>query len=687
MTDSNRATIARVVAIIASSSSLTMHSGAQAAEPEESLSEVIVSATRSPTSLARVPESVSVLSENLIEQTPAGSLDDVLRSVPSINLLGVSSYSVHPTANFVSMRGLGYGARSLVLLDGVPLNDSFFGSVQWSLVPLDAVQRVEVIRGGGATLWGNYAMGGVINVVTHVPESRELRFTAGGGSYGTYRANAYMASPISDRVRVGLNLGAKGTDGFQGVDPAHRNPIHVPTSSRARNVQLTTQFELTDSLSGDFRAAYRDYEQTFISAKSQNDQRQWNFAGSLAKTFGNASITGTVFRTDSDFHTDNTNAVPGVPFGTAEFVQNRHTTPVESNGASLLWALTDDSWLRLVSVGLDYQQVRGSNTAEILDVQEALVRTDIGKGAQQFAGVFAQVHVFPTDALEILASARYQYYENYDGFDGTPGGSGMVPDADTTSFDPRISVRYSLSPLFALRAAVYKAFHAPSLDTLYRSTSVPEGIFRSNVALTPEKLKGGEVGFDFTPSGVRAQVTYYYNIVDDLLTARNLEDAELPPGFFFGSLNINAGKLRATGVESEVDWVISDSLRATASYTYSESVIRENPLDPTTIGRQVSYVPRNSASASLSYEGAQGLGVATRLRWADRMYGDNVHTLPIDSYFVVDLSLSYALTRNFEPFIEIENLFDRKYIGDNSGFAPPQLGTPFTVFVGVRAQF
>ena len=74
-------------------------------------------------------------------------------------------------------------------------------------------------------------------------------------------------------------------------------------------------------------------------------------------------------------------------------------------------------------------------------------------------------------------------------------------------------------------------------------------------------------------------------------------------------------------------------------------------------------------------------------RWLSSSWSDNDHTLPIDSHVVIDLSARYPLVHGLEGFVQIENLLDRRYVADNSGFSPPQLGTPLTVFTGVRAVF
>ena len=117
--------------------------------------------------------------------------------MPSVNVPQTASYQVHPTANSVSMRGLG-GIRALVLLDGVPINDPFFGYVQWNRVPMESIQRVEIVRGGGSPLWGNYAMGGVINLLSRRPGAEPQRvFLLNRSTRGATDAVAFLSAPLA----------------------------------------------------------------------------------------------------------------------------------------------------------------------------------------------------------------------------------------------------------------------------------------------------------------------------------------------------------------------------------------------------------------------------------------------------------------------------------------------------------
>ncbi|MBS0419609.1 MAG: TonB-dependent receptor [Proteobacteria bacterium] len=654
------------------------------ADPAES---VVVTATRSARAINEVPESVSVVGAQAIADTPGQALDDILRRSASVDLPNATSYQLHPTANNISMRGLG-GIRALVLLDGVPMNDPFFGYLQWSRVPLELVKQVEIVRGGGATLWGNYAMGGVINIRTRDPETDELAAEFSGGSFGTYRANAFGSYLLSDSARVAVSAGRNHTDGFMQIGPDVRGPVDVPTAFTSNNAAFRASTDLTSSLKATARVDYFDNDQTLQTRLSHNAQHTWNYAGSLQQQFlQSADLTLTAFGSDSTFTTDNTGGFAGIPENQAEFLENVHRTPVKDVGISLAWSHPLNwGWLRSYSFGTDYHRIAGEDVSDIFDETGTRVRTDIGRGKQRFWGGFAQTSIKPLDALEILASVRFQSFHNFAAFDGTPGGLGNAPDSSESSVDPRVSVRYSLTSVFALRAAYYSAFRAPTLDNLYRAFSVPFGIFYANPELVRESLKGGEVGFDIHTARLRTQVTAYTNSIDNLITSRTLQFNELPPGFFFGTRNINAGKARSRGLELETQVDVATGWTASVAYNFADSRITANALDPASVDKQIADVPQNRASVSVTYQSPWGLRLTPQFRWLQSSYGDNDHTLAVDAQHIVDLSAAYSISKNAEVFLHFENLFNERYIANNSGFNPPLRGTPFTAIAGAKVR-
>ena len=159
---------------------------------------VTVTPTRTEKALGEVPVSANIIEKETIRQSPAVVADDVLRQVPTFSLFRrSSSLSSHPTAQGVSLRGIGPSgvSRTLVLVDGVPFNDPFGGWVYWTRVPLLSVDRIEVVDGSSSSLYGNYGMGGVINIAT----SRSARRTIEGKPQYGSRTSPKVDFFASDR--------------------------------------------------------------------------------------------------------------------------------------------------------------------------------------------------------------------------------------------------------------------------------------------------------------------------------------------------------------------------------------------------------------------------------------------------------------------------------------------------------
>jgi outer membrane receptor protein involved in Fe transport len=125
---------------------------------------------------------------------------------------------------------------------------------------------------------------------------------------------------------------------------------------------------------------------------------------------------------------------------------------------------------------------------------------------------------------------------------------------------------------------------------------------------------------------------------------------------------------------------------ANVAYTYTHSQIVENPVDPGSVGQQLFGVPKNKASAMVAYAGPSGFKAAMRVRYQQAHARDPGHTLVEPSYTVWDLSVAYRLNKHLEIFGNVENLFNVTYVASNNGFGPPQLGTPFSPFVGLRLR-
>jgi len=151
---------------------------------DQKLNDMVVNATRSGTQLDQMSLNTTILTKEVLESSPDQTIDQVLKNVPGVFLNDVPYYQKDPTGQSINVRGLGYG-RTLVLIDGLPANDAFYGTVQWNLVPMSSIESVEFVRGGVSSLYGNYGMGGVININTKTPKNSSQEVSASIGSYAT----------------------------------------------------------------------------------------------------------------------------------------------------------------------------------------------------------------------------------------------------------------------------------------------------------------------------------------------------------------------------------------------------------------------------------------------------------------------------------------------------------------------
>src|SRR6185369_7230624 len=190
---------------------------------------VTVTPTRTEQRSGAVPASLSVLTSEDIQNSPAVVADDVLRQIPTFSLFRrTSSLSSHPTAQGVSLRGIGPSgvSRTLVLVDGTPFNDPFGGWVYWTRIPTESVDRIEVVDGSSSSLYGNYAMGGVINIVSAAPERRSFEIKPQYGNHNSPKVD-YTASDVWGKLGLTTDGSVFDTDGFPIVTPSEKGIIDI----------------------------------------------------------------------------------------------------------------------------------------------------------------------------------------------------------------------------------------------------------------------------------------------------------------------------------------------------------------------------------------------------------------------------------------------------------------------------
>src|SRR5687767_12453761 len=217
-------------------------------QPAAIRDEVTVTPTRGEQQLGTIPASVSVISGQEIQSRAAVVPDDLLRQLPEFSLFRrSSSLSAHPTSQGVSLRGIGPSgvSRSLVLLDGVPFNDAFGGWVYWTALPMESADRLEVVNGASSSLYGSYAMGGVVNIVTRPPERRTLALKTQYGSRQSPKVD-FRGSDVWGKFGVSVDGSVFDTEGFGNVLPSLRGPVDTKVAVQFNSVAVKADYNPSD---------------------------------------------------------------------------------------------------------------------------------------------------------------------------------------------------------------------------------------------------------------------------------------------------------------------------------------------------------------------------------------------------------------------------------------------------------
>ena len=578
---------------------------------------VTVTPTRSAKRLGDVPVSANIIEKEVIRQSPAVVADDVLRQVSTFSLFRrSSSLSSHPTAQGVSLRGIGPSgvSRTLVLVDGMPFNDPFGGWVYWTRVPMESVNRIEVIDGSSSSLYGNYGMGGVINIISTTPARRSVEFKTQYGNRNSPKAD-FFASDVWGKLGVAVEGGAFNTEGFPIVTASERGIIDNNAEVDFRNLNVRADYRANDRLSVFFRGGYFKEDRVNGKINEVNDTK-WTAVGGGVRVRmpDDSDFQATVFTDDNTFHSTFlavTAPSATVPARSIVRLATDQTVPANAVGTMVQWSRAIGRQ-HFFSTGFDWRQVDGDSLEDAYIATPGApivpptapatlsLRRNSG-GTQDSVGFFLQ-DVFSMNNFVATLSARVDNWKNHDGHifensavTGLPsaGNRGELPDKEDTVVSPRGALLYRLSNRVSLWGDVGWGFRAPTLNELYRQFSV--GLVRTlpNENLGPERLFGGEAGVRLEAArNVSVRSTFYDNTVKDPVSnvtiATNLQQRQ------------NLGRTRIRGWQNDVEMRVGTSIRVAAGYLFNNAKVTENPANPALVGLYLPQVPKHRGSVSFS---------------------------------------------------------------------------------------
>ena len=476
---------------------------------------VVVTGTFQPLSLDEIDRSVSVLFAREMDLT-LNSLTDLLRLDPSLDLQARAPDGVQTD---LSIRGSTF-EQTLVLLNGQRLNDVQSGHHDMDIpVPLDSVERVEVMRGSGSALYGSDASGGVINIVTGPPEGWEMRVRAAAGNDGVNQQRVSLADSLG-AVSEQLSVARDFSSGFQ-------------PDRDYRNLQLASDTRLLTGLgSSSLTLAYMDHpfgaDQFYGPYPSWEDTKTWWLG--FQQALGKKTWFDFAYRRHSDLFVlvrDNpplyTNHHHDQDFQTSL----RRSDPLAANVT--------------FSYGFDA-------------LHESIASNNLGIHARSRGAVHAAVDFRALKRFSLSIAAREEVYRDFSG-----------------QFSPSIAGGAWLARQLKLRASASRSFRIPTYTDLYYSDPANQG----NPNLLPEHAWTYETGLDWNPTArVRAGATVF-----ERRERNGIDYYRASPNDIWQALNIDS--LNFTGVETSLHVTLSRAQSLDLRYSWLMGVQNTVPIGAT----------------------------------------------------------------------------------------------------------
>ncbi|MGE0682390.1 MAG: TonB-dependent receptor plug domain-containing protein [Candidatus Binatia bacterium] len=606
---------------------------------------VVVTATRTETPLQETAASITVVGEDDIQRQQANTVADALRIVPGLDFTPNGSRG---TTTNILIRGA-ESDQTLVLIDGVEVNSVTLGAYDFSNLTTENIERIEVLRGGGGTLYGSQAIGGVINVLTKKGEGAPtISLSSEGGNGATYRETLSFSG---SQGIVGFSgaLANIDTDGFRSFNDGHRN--------FTANARIDADLLSQGSLRGFFR--YGDAKiglfnnKNYLSLPDPNARQLESsilMKGEWEQTIGasfNYRIAGAYVKNNQRFFDEPDQFDP--------FGSGISRIPVELKMGEIQ---ANYSWqdLSLTTAGFEFKD-------RAADVRSNFsgFRSDFNKGRNNFAYYLQERLRLLNERLFVTAGFRVDDNEDF--------GMHVTPSWSIAYLIPQTGTK--------LKGGFAEGFRAPNFNELF----FPDF---GNPNLGPETSSEWHVGFEQSAwnSRVSLETVYFSRRVKGLIEGVLVD----PDNFIF--LAQNKGRADVQGVEVIPVLRLSPRWNTSGYFTF---------LDFDTTDGRLLRRPRTHGTVQLNYQapllhrGDDLLNVYLSVKVVgDRNDIDPRQGRPGTNpmFARTDVAISYLLPPWRGPFPrvtiygKIENLFDRNY-QEVLGFRSP----PLNYLVGIRATF
>nr|WP_289095056.1 ligand-gated channel protein [uncultured Halomonas sp.] len=618
--------------------------GAVAAQETPQLNDIVVTASGFEQQISSAPASISVISREELERGHYQNVTDALRDVPGVVVTGGGAGD---NGNDISIRGMP-SQYTLILVDGRPQNsresrpNGSAGFEQDWLPPLQAIERIEVVRGPMSTLYGSDAIGGVINVITrkvadtwHGNIQLDTVLQEDSASGDSRQANFYLSGPlVADRL--GLQLYGRTSE---------RDEDDIENGYEEKSLQsLTARLSLAASDNHDFTAEAGITEQDRRSLVGRSAPAE-GCRGGCTDSIGEYTNSHVALTHSGRFD-----------WGTSEtFVQRERSEnqsrDIEITNTTAKTSVVIPLGMHMLTVGASWEEesLEDGTTNQISD------RTAVENS--QWA-LFMEDEWMLTDAWALTGGLRLDDDDNY--------GSHL---------SPRLYSVWNMTPEWTLKGGVSTGYRSPNLREItpdWGQVSRGGNVY-GNPDLEPETSLNKEIALLYgNDAGLNGSLTLFHNDFEDKITriACPIDICNAGPNQFGSdpTYRVNIDDAVTQGVEASLGAPLTDTLALTASYTFTDSEQKSGEY----AGEPLTQLPRHQVSATLDWDVNARLSQWTKVSYrgeeSQPTTGPSQSAIVAPSYTFVDAGIGYQLNDSTTVNAGIYNLFDERITYDEYGY-------------------
>ena len=651
--------------------------------------EITVTTNRTETLLGETPASIATVSRQDLQTNASPSVDDALRQTVGFTLFRRSnSRNANPTTQGTSLRGINASgaSRSLVLLEGVPVNDAFGGWIYWSRIPNIAVENIEVLRGGSSSLYGSDALGGTIKIIPREIPDEENFFASAeifGGTQETFSGSTFFGFQ-KDAWTTDFVASTYQTRGYKDIEENSRGLVDDFSNSKNTNFSGRIGRDLGEDSNLFFKAIY------FGEARNNGTPVQKN-----RTVFRQFQTGGDFDLENSKFKIQNSKFSFKIYGGTQIFDQTFSAVSDDRNSENLVRLQRVPSQNfgfssqfstvfknQTLLGGFEAKEVRG--TSDEIGFLGGTSRNSSGTGGRERTyGVYFQDFVRIKDKIVFVGNLRYDRWKNSRALSSTrifstnQTTTQIFPDRTQSAFSPAGSVLFQVTNEFAVYFNASISFRSPTLNELYRGFRVGDVITDPNENLTAEKANNFEAGISYGLPKVYLRGNFYFTEINDAIANVTVN---VTPDLIFRQRQ-NAGKTRIRGVEFEAETKIKD-FGLSFGYLLADARFADFPANEDLENLRLPQVPLHQFTFQANYANRAGYNFALQGRGSSKQFDDDLNQFELESYFQFDAFAAKRFKEKWQIFLAVENIFNNRY---SIGRTPIRtLSSPVNARIGLR---